>query len=190
MTIVRRGPMVVLQRPTVRDRAPFLALVHASRRFHRGRTSPPSTPAEYARYVARARQSNQATFLVRLRSDGALAGAIELSQIVLGVFRSAYLGDWVGTAHAGRGLMSEAVGLALEQAFGPLRLHRVEANVQPDFAASRSLLRRLGFTREGYSRRYLRIGGRWRDHERWAILAEDWREHRRLTRQARGGVRS
>ena len=95
-----------------------------------------------------------------------------------GLFGSAYLGYHIGASHARRGYMAEALGLALTRAFGPLRLHRLEANIRPENAASIALVRQLGFTREGYSRRYLKIGGRWRDHERWAILREDWRARR------------
>jgi len=69
--------------------------------------------------------------------------------------------------------MREALVAVLRLAFGPLRLHRVEANIQPRNRASIDLVRSLGFRREGYSRRYLKIGGRWRDHERWALLVED-----------------
>ena len=65
--------------------------------------------------------------------------------------------------------------LVLRHAFQTLRLHRVEANIQPGNHASITLARRAGFHREGYSPRYLKIGGRWRDHERWALLAEDWK---------------
>jgi ribosomal-protein-alanine N-acetyltransferase len=63
----------------------------------------------------------------------------------------------------------------LRNAFLNLRLHRVEANIQPDNHPSIALAKGAGFHREGFSPRYLKIGGRWRDHERWAILAEDWR---------------
>jgi ribosomal-protein-alanine N-acetyltransferase len=69
--------------------------------------------------------------------------------------------------------MSEGLRLALRRAFGQLGLHRVEANIQPGNTALRALVRRLGFRREGFSRRYLKIAGRWRDHERWALLRED-----------------
>jgi len=74
--------------------------------------------------------------------------------------------------------MTEALALALAVAFGRLRLHRVEANIQPGNIPSLALVRRAGFRREGLSRRYLRIARRWRDHERWALLAEDWRGRR------------
>ena len=175
---MRRGPNVVLDVPRSADRADFLALVRASRAFHRGRAMPPSTPESFARYLARTRRTDHAALVVRRQSDMVLIGALELSQIVRGRFHSAYLGYWVGAPYAGQGFMTEAVGLALAHAFGSLRLHRIEANVQPDNAASLAIVRRLGFTREGYSRRYLRLGGRWRDHERWAILREDWRARR------------
>jgi ribosomal-protein-alanine N-acetyltransferase len=69
--------------------------------------------------------------------------------------------------------MSEGLRLVLRRAFGRLGLHRVEANVHPGNTSSRALVRRLGFRREGFSRRYLKVAGRWRDHERWALLRED-----------------
>jgi len=109
------------------------------------------------------------------RADGAIMGAIEVSQIVGGKFRSAYLGYHIGAPFARQGYMREALTAVLNLVFGRFRLHRVEANIQPHNLASRRLVRRLGFRREGYSPRYLKIAGRWRDHERWALIIEDWR---------------
>ena len=75
--------------------------------------------------------------------------------------------------------MTEGMALALDVAFGKLDLHRVEVNIQPTNARSLALAQRIGFTREGFSRRYVKIAGRWRDHVRYAMLAEDWAKLRR-----------
>jgi ribosomal-protein-alanine N-acetyltransferase len=114
-------------------------------------------------------------FEIRRVEDRDIVGAIEISRIARGNFQSAYLGYSILPAHRRRRYMTEALQLALRHAFRTLRLHRVEANVEPGNEASLALVRRAGFTREGFSRRYLKLGGRWRDHERWALLAEDWR---------------
>jgi ribosomal-protein-alanine N-acetyltransferase len=118
-------------------------------------------------------------FEIRRVSDGAVVGSIEISRIARGNFQSAYLGYRIGAADRGQGYMTEALELALRHSFRALRLHRVEANIEPGNEASIALVRRAGFTREGFSRRYLKLGGRWRDHERWALLREDWRPARR-----------
>lgn len=70
--------------------------------------------------------------------------------------------------------MSEAVELVLKHSFENLKLHRIEANVQPQNLASIKVLQRCGFTKEGFSRKYLKIDDVWCDHERWAIIFEDW----------------
>lgn len=175
----QRGPRLQLAVPRRRDQDEVLALNRASLAFHRGWVSPPTTPAQFARLLARTRRPDFASLLIRRRADEAILGAIEISQIVRGAFRSAYLGYQIGAAHARQGYMTEALALTLAYAFGALKLHRLEANIQPANEASLALVRRLGFTCEGYSPRYLKIRGRWRDHERWAILAESWGTRRR-----------
>jgi ribosomal-protein-alanine N-acetyltransferase len=152
-----------------------VALAQQSVAFHRGLVSPPRTAAEFSKYLQRCERPDLLALFVLRRQDDALLGAIEFSQIVFGPFQSAYLGYFLGAPFTGRGFMTEALGLALRHAFYGMRLHRVEANVQPVNTSSIRLLRRLGFKKEGFSRRYLKIGGRWRDHERWALLAEDCR---------------
>jgi ribosomal-protein-alanine N-acetyltransferase len=106
-----------------------------------------------------------------MRGSGEMVGVVNISEIVRGAFRSGYLGYYAFTPFERRGLMTEGLSLVVDEAFGGLGLHRLEANVQPDNGASIRLVRRLGFRREGYSPRYLKINGRWRDHERWAILS-------------------
>ena len=98
---------------------------------------------------------------------------MNFSQIFRKGFQNAYLGYYGMVAFAGRGLMTEAVRLATRYAFDELGLHRLEANVQPANTASIALIRRVGFRKEGFSPRYLRINGVWCDHERWALLADE-----------------
>ena len=183
------GERVFLRRPTPGDRVEFLALVRASRRLHRPWVAPPPTPARFAEYLRRARMPNRASLLVCRRDDGALVGVANVSEIVRGALQSAYLGYYGSAAHAGRGYMTEGLALVLRHAFRHLGLHRLEANVQPGNRLSLTLVRRLGFRREGFSPRYLKVGGRWRDHQRWALLQEDWQEDWRESRRATRGAR-
>lgn len=111
--------------------------------------------------------------------DRFIVGSINLSQIVRGGFQNAYLGYYMGEKYAGLGYMTEAVQLIVRHAFRQLKLHRLEANIQPGNLASIAVVKRAGFILEGYSRRYLKICGRWRDHERWAITSEDCRAVRK-----------
>ena len=111
-----------------------------------------------------------------LTDDGELAGVININEIVRGRFRSGYLGYYAFVPHNGRGYMTLGLKAVIACAFRRLRLHRLEANIQPDNEASRRLIQRLGFRREGLSPRYLKLGGVWRDHERWALTIEDWLE--------------
>ncbi|MGV9240292.1 GNAT family N-acetyltransferase, partial [Streptomyces nigra] len=115
----------------------------------------------------------KAGFLVCAKEDdGALAGYININNIVQGAFRSGALGYGAFAHAAGRGLMREGLDLVVEHAFGMMGLHRLEINVQPGNAASINLARACGFRLEGYSPDMLFIDGAWRDHERWAITAE------------------
>lgn len=186
------GPRVYLRPPRRADATAFLAATRASRALHGRWTRPPETAARYMAYVERFAPrggvQTHAGFLVFGRGDDALVGVFNFSEIVLGAFRSTYLGYFGFAPHAGRGLMTEGMALALDVAFRRLGLHRVEVNIQPTNARSLALAQRIGFTREGYSRRYVKIAGRWRDHVRFAMLAEDWRTLRgaHLGRQPRG----
>jgi len=175
MRAIETGRRVYLRSPHESDRAEFVRLARASRRLHRPWVYAPETGRQFDAYLARSRVESECCLLVCRRADDDLAGVFNLSQIAYGSFQSAYLGYYAFASSAGRGLMTEGLALVLRHTFGPLKLHRLEANIQPGNDASRRLVERAGFEHEGYSRRYLKIGGRWRDHERWAITRELWR---------------
>jgi ribosomal-protein-alanine N-acetyltransferase len=166
---------VYLRPPELADRAEFVALMRASRPFHRPWATAPTDNEAFGTYLADSTRSDFEAMLACRREDRAILGFFNLSHITRGSLQSAYLGYAVGSTFAGQGYMREGIELVLRNAFLNLRLHRIEANIQPGNQASIALARGAGFAREGFSPRYLKIGGRWRDHERWAILAEDWR---------------
>ena len=156
------------------DREQFLALARESRALHRPWTYPPERADQFEDLFARSRRDDFACLLaVLVEDERAIAGVFTISQIVRGAFQSAYLGYYANARHAGQGLMREAMEQVLDHAFGPLALHRLEANIQPGNQPSIALARGAGFRLEGFSPRYLLIGGQWRDHERFAITADE-----------------
>jgi len=191
VTITRRGLRVYLRAPLASDAAEFLAAAKASRRLHGAWVQAPATRARYLAFVRRfdglapgdPLAATHAGFLVCRLEDDAIVGAFNIGEIVRGLFQSAYLGYYAFAPYAGAGYMSEGLELVLHVAFRVLKLHRVEANVQPTNRRSLTLVRRAGFVREGYSRRYVRVAGQWRDHVRMALLVEDWRARRKTRRR-------
>ena len=168
------GARVRLRVLTREDRAEFLALARESRRLHRPWTYPPERADQFDELYSRSRREDFLCVLAIHVETGAITGVFTISQIVRGAFQSAYLGYYAHEAHAGQGLMREALEQVLDHSFGPLALHRIEANIQPGNHPSIALARGAGFRLEGFSPRYLLIGGQWRDHERYALTAEDW----------------
>lgn len=158
---------------TQEDGAEFTARARESEDLHHPWLFPPTTTQAYTAYAGRLIEDpSKAGFLVCDRNDGAIGGFININNIVEGGFQSGALGYGAFRHAAGRGLMREGLDLVVRYAFGPMRLHRLEINVQPGNAASIALARRCGFRREGFSPKMLFVDGAWRDHERWAITAE------------------
>jgi ribosomal-protein-alanine N-acetyltransferase len=172
---VKAEPRVYLRAPVATDEQEFTVLMRASRSFHRPWATAPTDADRFNAYLADSRRPDFEAFLVCRIEDDAIIGFFNLSQIARGSFQSAFLGYAAGQPYAGHGYMREGLDLVLRVAFLELSLHRIEANIQPGNRASMALAQGAGFRREGFSPRYLKIGGRWRDHERWALLAEDWR---------------
>lgn len=185
---------ILLRPPDAADEAAFLALTVGSRALHDPWVRPPRTPAEFRHYLRRAATEWNALpahvcRLVVRRADGALVGVCNLNNIVWGGLRAASIGYYGFAPTAGHGYVRDGVAAVLTLAFRRFRLHRVEASVQPGNAGSLALVRTLGFRYEGTSPRFLKIGGRWRDHERWAIHAEEWRPRRAAATVAPRGRR-
>jgi len=173
------GERVGIRRPSDADAEEFVALMRASAALHQRWGEYPTTTDKFQTYLRRRDLPDQEGFLVCARDggggngSGAIVGVININAIVRGFFQSGYLGYYVGEPFARRGYMNEGLRLVIRYAFAELKLHRLEANIQPENAASIALVRKCGFRYEGFSPRYLRINGEWRDHERWALLADE-----------------
>jgi [ribosomal protein S5]-alanine N-acetyltransferase len=166
---------VLIRPPNSGDCDAFIEAIRRSRPLHRGWITPRArTRAEFGKYLKRFTTDQRHGFLVIHRDTGDIVGAINLNDVIRGNFQSASVGYYAFLPYAGKGLMREGLLLVLQHAFQKLKLHRVEANMQPDNRPSIALAKKCGFIREGFSRRMVKICGRWKDHERWAILAEDF----------------
>lgn len=165
---------ITLENPSVEAKREFLAAVKRSRELHRSWVDAPDTPKAFSNWLMQIKSSRHMAYLVRT-DTGHLAGMICISEIVRGNFQSGYLGYYAFAPYNGRGFMTLGLKAVVKEAFFKHRFHRLEANIQPGNEASRRLIQRLGFREEGFSPRYLKIAGRWRDHERWALTKEEWR---------------
>jgi ribosomal-protein-alanine N-acetyltransferase len=154
------------------DAAELFAAIAGSRELHLPWVDPPESVDELRASLA---QPPDARLSYGLRTDaGDLAGVVNLTAVVRGPFQSCFLSYYALVPHEGRGLMRAGLARVLDLAFGEHGLHRVEANIQPGNERSARLVTSLGFRLEGHSPRYLRIGGEWRDHDHYAITAEEW----------------
>lgn len=155
------------------DEAEFIDGVRRSASLYGSWITPPDSPENFAAHLRRCSTDGYYSFLARA-ADGSLIGCINLNEIVRGALQSASLGYYAFAPNQGKGLMKDAMSSVISLAFTELELHRLEANIQPDNSRSVGLVKSLGFRLEGYSPRYLKLGGEWRDHERYALTSEEW----------------
>jgi [ribosomal protein S5]-alanine N-acetyltransferase len=177
------GDGVSLRAPQMVDFAEWAALRELSRDF----LTPwePIWPADdltrgafrrrVRRYADDLRTDQAYAFFIFRKTDNALIGGLTLANVRRGVAQAGSLGYWMGAPYAGRGYMTAAVYALIPFAFGPLRLHRLEAACIPSNVASIRLLEKTGFVREGVARQYLCINGLWQDHLLYALLSGDVR---------------
>lgn len=149
----------------------FALAARQSMSLHRGWVHPPTQPEKVIELAMTRQGPTNYGFVIHEHGSSTVAGYIEISNIVRGPFQSGYLGYYMFKGYEHRGYMKWALGAVMKTAWKKLKLHRLEANIQPGNTASIALVIGLGFASEGYSPDYLKIGGRWCDHERWAVLA-------------------
>lgn len=152
------------------DASELIAANCANQNYHRPWVTPFRDQAGFDVWFGRIVTGPNIGLLARESASKRIVGVINLNEIVMGAFRSAYLGYYGMADFSQRGLMTQALRMAIDFAFSQIGLHRLEANIQPANGASIALVRKSGFQQEGFSERYLQIDGEWRDHERWALL--------------------
>jgi len=165
-------PTVKLRHLTADDEKVFLSHIRRSRDLHRAWVQVPTSAKAFQRYVQEMNTPDDQAYVVMCRGTQAMVGVVELQDIFRGAFQNAYLIYYGFAGQLQRGYMKAAVQQVIAKAFGPLKLHRLEANVQPDNKASIALLKACGFEQEGFSPKFLKKNGQWRDHQRWALLKD------------------
>ena len=115
------------------------------------------------------------SFLIFKTDDKTLLGGINIGNVRRGVSQSASLGYWIGEKHSRNGYMKEALKLLIPSLFVDLRLNRIEAATLEENIASKNLLKKIGFKKEGVLRKYLKINGTWRDHILYGLLENDFK---------------
>ena len=132
---------------------------------------PPTFSAMVRRLKREARAGTMLPWV--LAYQGRFAGQVTVGGISRGSLRSAYIGYWIDSAVAGRGIMPTAVAMACDYAFAELHLHRIEVNIRPENAASLRVVDKLGLTYEGERKKYLHINGEWCDHLTYVVFSDD-----------------
>lgn len=173
--------MILIREPRIEDEIAFIAAMQNSQLLHTPWVTAPKTSQAFHEYLQRSQQNNQKSFFACDASNN-IMGVFNVSEIVRGFFQNAYLGFYAVSDYAGKGYMSAGLKLVLKSVFTDLKLHRLEANIQPGNSRSISFVKNNGFRKEGYSPRYLNINNTWCDHERWAITYEDWQENFKVER--------
>ena len=115
------------------------------------------------------------SFLIFKTDDKTLLGGINIGNVRRGVSQSASLGYWIGEKYSRNGYMIEALKLLIPSLFVDLRLNRIEAATLEENIASKNLLKKIGFKKEGVLRKYLKINGNWRDHILYGLLESDFK---------------
>ena len=152
------------------DEKIFMVHIRRSRELHRSWVQVPTSGKAFQRYVQEMNTTDDQAYVAIRTDTHEMVGVVELQDIFRGDFQNAYLVYYGFAGQLQQGFMRNAVQEVIAKAFGAMKLHRLEANLQPNNLASITLLKACGFEKEGLSPKFLRKNGEWRDHERWALL--------------------
>ena len=177
------GERVFLRPPKRRDALKWQKLRMSSKSFlvpwEPSWDASSSTRRAYLRYFKNsnylANMDRAYSFLIFKTDDKTLLGGINVGNVRRGVAQSASLGYWIGEKHSRNGYMKEALKLLIPSLFIDLRLNRIEAATLEENIASKNLLKKIGFKKEGVLRKYLKINGTWRDHILYGLLENDFK---------------
>ncbi|MBT6035392.1 MAG: GNAT family N-acetyltransferase [Kordiimonadaceae bacterium] len=168
------GTKVHLQLPAQLHKKTFCEFIHRNKEFHEPWVYIPDDPKYFDQYIRRMKMGKMLGFFVYANESGNFVGVVNLNNVRLDPFGSGSLGYYADEKECGKGYMKEAIWLVLRHAFLKIGLNRVEVNIQPENESSFALVKSAGFTNEGFSKKYLKIGDEYRDHQRWAYLSEDF----------------
>ncbi len=174
------GDRVHLFLPTLDDAENYLNLTNKSIDFHQPWIFPAKTMKEYNFYLSRIQKGYTKGFFISRNSDNQLLGVININDIRYGAYYSCTLGYYLDRSFSRKGYMSEGLLLLINLAFDTLFMNRIEVNIQPNNSSSKSLVKKCGFELEGFSPKFLKLDGEWRDHERWALLKDSWKSMKLL----------
>ena len=171
---VATGNNVHLQLPCTNHKKTFLEFIARNKSYHEPWVYVPSDAKYFDHYIKRTKLGKSLGFFVFRNADERFVGVINLNNIRLNPFGSASLGYYGEQQLSNKGYMKEGIKLVLQHAFSKIGLNRVEANIQPGNTTSIAFVKSIGFNKEGFSPKFLQIGDQYRDHERWAYLADNF----------------
>ena len=178
------GERVILRLPRVRDAAAMADYFRRNKSFHQPtepiRPKEHYTDAHWKRLIPSIRKRFQKDVMVYLLlclrdNPSRVSGVVNFSQIYRGPLQACYLGYAIDKKEEGKGLMTEAVRLAVGYMFEERKLHRIMANYMPRNARSARVLKKVGFRIDGRAKAYLLINGKWEDHILTSLVNSKWR---------------
>jgi len=154
------------------DSRVFLLKQRQSHQFLKPWVQTPSSISEFKDYIKEMTSESNRAYVAINTATNEMIGVVELRDIYLFDFKNSYIIYYGFIGNLKQGFMALAVNAVIKLAFKKLKLHRLEANIQPNNTASIALARACGFKKEGYSPKFIKKNGQWKDHERWALLNE------------------